>query len=104
LSAPEVSRFDEAWQAQIFAITTLLHERGLFTWDEWTKVLGAELEAGPQVAGNDVYFSCWLNALEKILVVKGITDEDALADLAEDWREAAAHTPHGQPIVLGTKR
>ncbi len=100
MSAPEITRFDEAWQAQIFAMTTLLHERGLFTWGEWTQYLGLELKAGPQVAGNDVYFDGWLKALEKLLIDKGITEAAAIAHLAEDWRAAAAVTPHGQPILL----
>ncbi len=99
--APEVSGFDEAWQAQVFAMTTLLHERGLFTWSEWTEMLGAELKDGRQVPGNEAYFAAWLSAFEKLIVAKGITDADALAHMAEDWLEAAAHTPHGMPIVLG---
>ncbi len=81
-------------------MTTLLHERGLFTWSEWTEMLGAELKAGPQLPGNEAYFEAWLSAFEKLIVAKGITDADALAHMAEDWLDAAAHTPHGMPIVL----
>jgi nitrile hydratase accessory protein len=100
-SAPEIAGFDEPWQAQIFAMTTLLSEGGAFTWSEWTLALGAELKAGPQDSGNDVYFEGWLRALEKLLVAKGITDAAALSDLTGDWLAAAAHTPHGQPVLLG---
>ena len=100
MSAPEASPFDAPWQAEAFALAILLNERGLFTWGEWTEVFGAELKAGPQAAGNDVYYGCWLNALEKLLVAKGIASPAALADLARAWRDAAAATPHGQPIVL----
>ncbi len=100
-AAPHVTHFDEAWQAQVFAMTTLLNERGVFTWGEWAEIFGAELKAGPQEAGNAAYFAAWLAALEKILAATGITDAAAIADLADDWRAAAARTPHGAPIVLG---
>ena len=31
--------FREPWEAEAFAMTLALHERGLFTWGEWTAVL-----------------------------------------------------------------
>ncbi len=35
--------FREPWEAQAFAMTVLLHERGLFTWGEWAQALGAQI-------------------------------------------------------------
>lgn len=103
MSAPEAPPFDEPWQAQAFAIAVALNERGLFTWSEWARALGAELAAGPREAGNDAYFQGWLRALEHILVGKGVASAAELAGLAERWRAAALATPHGQPITLGRK-
>jgi len=31
--------FDEPWQAEVFAIALILHEKGLFTWQEWANQL-----------------------------------------------------------------
>jgi hypothetical protein len=35
--------FSEPWEAQAFAMTLALHERGVFTWKEWAAALGAEI-------------------------------------------------------------
>jgi hypothetical protein len=44
--------FREPWEAQAFAMTVLLHQRGLFTWGEWAQALGAQIAAAtsPQFA------------------------------------------------------
>ena len=99
-SAPEPPPFDEPWQAQAFAMAVSLNQRGLFSWSEWTKALGAEIAAGP----DEPYFQAWLRALEKILIAKGVASSGELHDLAEAWRTAAEATPHGRPIVLGAGR
>ena len=36
--------FDEPWQAEAFAMTVALHERGLFSWAEWAAALSAEVK------------------------------------------------------------
>ena len=35
--------FAEPWQAQAFAMTLLLHERGVFTWTQWARALAAQI-------------------------------------------------------------
>ena len=37
--------FAEPWEAQAFALAVRLHERGCFTWREWTDALAAEIGA-----------------------------------------------------------
>jgi len=100
LNAPEAPPFDEPWQAQIFAMAVTLSERGLFTWDQWTRALGAEIAAGPAEAGNEAYFQAWLRALEGLLIAEGVASGAGLHELREAWRAAAEATPHGKPIVL----
>ena len=97
MSAPEPRTFDEPWQAQAFAIAVSLSERGLFSWGEWTAALGAEIARTPERP----YFEAWLDALEALLLAKGVAAPGELAELAKAWREAAEATPHGQPIALG---
>ena len=35
--------FAEPWQAQAFAMTLQLHQRGLFSWPEWAAALAAQI-------------------------------------------------------------
>jgi len=112
LSAPEASAFAEAerpfsepWQASAFALAVHLHERGVFTWREWAEALSAELaKAGEAGDGNDGYYACWLAALERLLVARGVSDGGAIAAMAESWKRAAIATPHGKPILLDPHR
>ena len=80
-----------------------LHERGLFTWGEWTAVLGDEIKRA-QAAGDpdtgDTYYLHWLAALERIVAEKGVTDAASLARYHDAWDHAADRTPHGMPIEL----
>jgi nitrile hydratase accessory protein len=95
--------FREPWEAQAFAMTLALHERKLFTWPEWAATLGAEIKKA-QAAGDpdtgETYYNHWLNALERIVAEKGITDAAALSRYRDAWDHAADRTPHGEPIEL----
>ena len=95
--------FREPWEAQAFAMTLALHDRGLFTWPEWTATLAQEIKRA-QAAGDpdrgDTYYRHWLNALERIVAAKGITDAATLARYHDAWDRAADRTPHGKPIEL----
>ena len=95
--------FREPWEAQAFAMTLTLHERGLFTWPEWAATLGAEIKRA-QAAGDpdtgETYYRHWLNALERIVAAKGLADMTMLARYRHAWHHAADRTPHGTPIEL----
>ncbi|MGX9182447.1 nitrile hydratase accessory protein, partial [Mesorhizobium sp. BHbdii] len=36
--------FAEPWQAEAFAMTVALHDKGLFSWSEWADALSAEVK------------------------------------------------------------
>ena len=95
--------FAEPWQAQAFAMTLQLHERGLFSWPEWAAALSAQIRAA-QAAGDadlgDSYYQHWLTALETLLAAKGAAGAQGLRRHAAAWARAAKRTPHGQPIRL----
>lgn len=94
--------FAEPWQAGVFAMTVKLAEAGHFTWDEWSRTLGAELEAARTERPNDPgsYYERWLSALEKLLAVKGFAEPCRLAGLKTAWTRAYERTPHGTPVRL----
>jgi len=100
---PEGPVFREPWEAQAFAMTLALHERGLFSWSEWTAVLADEIkraQANGDPDTGETYYRHWLTALERIVAAKGITDAAALARYRMAWDHAADRTPHGMPIAL----
>ena len=95
--------FREPWEAQAFAMTLALHERQMFTWPEWAATLADEIKRA-QAAGDpdtgDTYYRHWLNALERLVREKGVTDSATLARYQHAWDHAADRTPHGEPIEL----
>lgn len=95
--------FRAPWEAQAFAMTLALYERGIFTWNEWARTL-SEAIRDAQAAGDpdhgDTYYAHWLVALERISAAKGCVSDSALAHRREEWDEAARRTPHGAPIEL----
>jgi nitrile hydratase accessory protein len=109
ISVPGVPRdadgpvFREPWEAQAFAMTLALYERGLFTWPEWAAALAAEIkraQSGGDPDTGETYYSHWLAALEKLVADKGVATHDTLHRYRDAWDHACDRTPHGQPIVL----
>ena len=95
--------FNAPWQAQAFAMTLALHERGLFSWPEWAAALASAIQRARQAGDPDTgesYYAHWLDALEGIVIARGLADARQLHALEHASQAAAARTPHGQPIVL----
>lgn len=96
--------FREPWEAQAFAITLALHERGHFEWSEWAEHLSRAIRRAQALGDPDTgatYYQHWLAALESLLLDKGIAEPLVLTALRQAWRVAAEATPHGRPIELG---
>ena len=91
--------FDEPWQAEAFALAVQLHDQGLFSWPEWSQTLGEEI-AKLAGRGEENYFLCWLNAVERLVEGKAVASKAELAGIADAWREAYRTTPHGKPVRL----
>lgn len=95
--------FREPWEAQAFAMTVALHQRGVFTWPEWAEALADEIkraQAGGDPESGDTYYLHWLAALESLVAKKQITDPATLTRYREAWNRAAGRTPHGAAIEL----
>lgn len=88
--------FREPWEAQAFALTVALHERGAFSWPEWSAALAEEIER----AGDAGYYHSWLRALERLVAERQLTDAATLERYRHAWEHAAERTPHGTPIEL----
>jgi nitrile hydratase accessory protein len=95
--------FNEAWEAEAFAIVVALHEAKLFSWSEWTAALAREIAAASRPGDrdpDDSCYLCWLAALERIVVDKGAANRSTLEARKAAWARAAEATPHGKPILL----
>ncbi|WP_202863071.1 nitrile hydratase accessory protein [Ornithinimicrobium murale] len=90
--------FAAPWQAQVFAMTVALHERGVLTWPEWAAALGRRVADGAP-DGSD-YYACWADALQDVLAERGIASTGDVERTTQAWHDAAARTPHGHPISL----
>ncbi len=95
--------FREPWEAQAFAMTLALYERGLFTWAEWATALSVEIKRA-QAAGDpdtgETYYLHWLAALERLVAEKDVASTETLHRTRNAWEHACERTPHGKPIVL----
>lgn len=92
--------FAEPWQAEAFAMTVALHDKGVFSWSEWADALSAQVKKpGAATDGHD-YYEHWLAALESLLASKGLAAKSDVDAMAEAWERAAHATPHGKPILL----
>jgi nitrile hydratase accessory protein len=92
--------FEDAWQAQAFAMATLLQHQGYVSQREWTEALSREIAEAQRRGEPEDYYQHWLTALERVVAAKGLLSEGELARRKHEWEEAARATPHGQPIEL----
>jgi nitrile hydratase accessory protein len=95
--------FREPWEAQAFAMALSLHERGVFTWNEWAAALADEIKLAQANGDPDTgttYYRHWLASLEKLIAAKGVATLETQHRYRDAWDRAADRTPHGLPIEL----
>ena len=95
--------FREPWEAQAFGMALALHERGLFTWDEWAQALAGQIRAAQAQGDPDLgntYYRHWLAAIEALVSAKGASSPEELGRYQRAWDHAADRVAHGQPIEL----
>ena len=91
--------FKAPWEALVFGLVVNLHQRGVFSWNEWADTLaGVIREAGAQGDPDrgDTYYLHWVKALEQIVIGRGLADETLLATLAHALEEEGEHRREAQ--------
>jgi len=99
----ESPRFNEPWQAQVFALAVSLSEAGLFSWQEWTDELSFTILKAQELGDPDLgstYYQHWLKTLERMLTSKEVLDQTSILQRMKIWEEAYLRIPHGQPIKI----
>ena len=62
-----------------------------------------EIRAGQtrgEASDGSLYYTHWLNALEQLVIERGLGTPAQIHALEHAWAAAAERTPHGQAIVL----
>jgi len=72
--------FDEPWQGRVFGMAVALHEQGLYDWDEFRRVLIAQVQAAEARPGPFVYYEVWLATFEELLRKKGLVTHEELEE------------------------
>lgn len=106
MTDPETpSRFDDPWQAQLFALTVALSDAGHFHWTDWAAAFGATLKrhgADRALDGGNDYYNAWLETLESLLDRRGLAGQAETRRIKAAWEQAYLSTPHGKPVNLPT--
>ena len=99
--------FAEPWQANAFALAVKLSEQGHFTWNEWASALADTLRAAAERGEPDdgsQYYQYWLVTLERLVIAKGLANQETLRARKAAWIDAYRNTPHGRPVELARSR
>jgi nitrile hydratase accessory protein len=92
--------FNDPWESRVFGAAVALCERGLFEWDEFRDRLIAEIASPDTRRSASVqlpsYYECFLSALERLLIDKGICAKEEIERLA-NAELPDEHDHHGKP-------
>ena len=89
--------FKEPWEAKAFAIVVTLSQEGRFTWSEWVECFSAHVERATSAEAEgrtaQTYYEQWVDALEELLVKKGVTSaEQIYAKRLSAFKPSLGHT------------
>ncbi|MFC7052539.1 nitrile hydratase accessory protein [Hansschlegelia quercus] len=97
-SAPDGLAFEQPWEAQAFALTLALSERGVFTLEEFQQSLISRIgayEATACIVGGEDYYTRWIEALQDLLAERGVLPAARMpvveADIVFDAASRKAH-------------
>jgi nitrile hydratase accessory protein len=90
--------FDAPWEARAFGIAVALHEKGIYSWRDFSQELATAIVEAERHDHDSTYYERWCAALEKLAKASGLVTQDEV-----DQRMAAYasgmyddHHDHGQ--------
>jgi nitrile hydratase accessory protein len=84
--------FHAPWEARAFAIALSLCRSGSYAWEDFRRLLIAEISAAERAHSPDDYYQQFVRALEKLLAEKQIVDAGEVASRIEQLRIAQLKT------------
>jgi nitrile hydratase accessory protein len=82
--------FQAPWESRAFGVAVALHQQRFYSWDEFRSALVTAIAAAEPDDG-DRYYEHWLNALENVLIDRGILDAGEFAKRAGELAELDEH-------------
>jgi nitrile hydratase accessory protein len=73
--------FHAPWQGRAFGLAVVLNEKCAYTWDDFRSGLVDEV-----AKGRPEYYESWFNALESLLLARGIVTRDEVAKRAAEYQ------------------
>jgi nitrile hydratase accessory protein len=90
--------FAQPWESRAFGLAMALREAGTFEWEDFRTELVARIaawEAGHEPGECFSYYRCWLEALERVVVTRGLVADGAVGDRAVELAARPAGWDHG---------
>ena len=92
--------FAAPWESQAFGLAMALREAGRIGWEDFRRLLIAEIgdwEATHQDGAAWSYYECWLRALERLVSGRGLVDSgDLRARVSLLAARPSEHGPGGR--------
>jgi nitrile hydratase accessory protein len=73
--------FQAPWEGRAFGLAVVLSEKGEYPWDDFRAKLVDEIASGE----GDPYYESWLDALEALLLARGVVTADEVAARAGEY-------------------
>jgi nitrile hydratase accessory protein len=74
--------FAAPWEGRAFGMAVAVNERGEYAWEEFRDRLAACVGSG-----SASYYESWLEALEAVVVARGLVARDELEARATEFKE-----------------
>jgi nitrile hydratase accessory protein len=76
--------FQAPWEGRAFGMAVLLNEKGAYEWNAFRDRLVAEIAGG--VEQRNDYYASWLDALQSLLIEKGVVTPEQIDRRAGEYR------------------
>ena len=73
--------FQAPWEGRAFGLAVLLNEKGAYEWNAFRERLVTEI-----ASGDDDYYARWLDALESLLIARGVVSPEQVERRAAEYR------------------
>ncbi|NKB67680.1 MAG: nitrile hydratase accessory protein [Candidatus Latescibacteria bacterium] len=83
--------FSAPWEARAFGLAVALNEEGRYVWGDFSRGLAAQVTQADADGSDSVYYERWLQALEKLLLERGLVDRAELEARIEQVAHQVEH-------------